>query len=205
MYLYKSGSRGTFENNYKNMCLIKGPVYNPITSKFETVTSSLIEGITKEDFTAHANTIIAGAFPKAVGTQTSGHFAKQIMAALQSVKLDPKKKDCGTKGYLDVIITKNNINDALHRYVIMGTKIVLIDDDNISSFIGKTVKMRSPMYCISKELCVHCCGEIFNKFGITNIGLTSSRVASTLLQMSMKKFHDTTSKIKEIDINNITI
>ena len=37
LMLYDSGARGSFANNYKNMCITKGVVYNPITGKNDVV------------------------------------------------------------------------------------------------------------------------------------------------------------------------
>lgn len=203
MFLYDSGARGSFGNNFKNISLMKGPVYNPILGRAEIITTNFMEGIAKKDIATYANGVIAGAYPKAVGTQESGYLAKQLTAALQTVVLDKKGSDCGSKGYITVTITEELKNDFNYRYIIEGNKLVLIDDRNLDKYVGKTVKMRSPMYCIGKTLCMTCAGVMHEKLQIENIGLTATRVASTLLNLSMKKFHDTSAKMNEININNI--
>ncbi len=205
MDLYDSGARGSFGNNFKTISLMKGPIYNPILGRFEVVTTNFMEGIDKKDIATYANAVIAGAYPKAVGTQESGYLAKQLVAALQTVTLDEKGSDCGTKGYITVTITPQLKNDFNYRYIIEGSKLVLIDDSNIDKYVNRTVKMRSPMYCIGKKLCRVCAGTIHEKLGIENIGLTSTKVASTLLNLSMKKFHDTSTKTNEIDLNKMTV
>lgn len=205
MDLYDSGARGSFGNNYKNISLMKGPVYNPILGRAEIVTTNFMEGIAKKDIATYANGVVAGAYPKAVGTQESGYLAKQLIAALQTVVLDEKDSDCGTKGYITVHITKQLRDDFNYRYIIEGNKLVLLDDTNIDKYVGRTVKMRSPMYCIGKKLCRKCAGVIHEKLDIENIGLTSTKVASTLLNLSMKKFHDTSAKMNEVDLNQITV
>ena len=58
--------------------------------------------------------------------------------------------------------------------------------------------MRSPMYCIGKKLCRTCAGAMYDKLHIDNIGLTAARVSSSLLNLSMKKFHNSTAKITEV-------
>lgn len=205
MDLYDSGARGSFGNNFKTISLMKGPIYNPILGRFEVVTTNFMEGIDKKDIATYANAVIAGAYPKAVGTQESGYLAKQLVAALQTVTLDEKGSDCGTNGYITVTITPQLKNDFNYRYIIEGSKLVLIDDSNIDKYVNRTVKMRSPMYCIGKKLCRVCAGTIHEKLGIENIGLTSTKVASTLLNLSMKKFHDTSTKTNEIDLNKMTV
>lgn len=205
MDLYDSGARGSFGNNYKNISLMKGPVYNPILGRAEIVTTNFMEGIAKKDIATYANGVIAGAYPKAVGTQESGYLAKQLIAALQTVVLDKKDSDCGTNGYITVTITPELRNDFNYRYIIENGKLVLLDDTNIDKYVGKTVKMRSPMYCVGKKLCRKCAGVIHEKLDIENIGLTSTKVASTLLNLSMKKFHDTSAKMNEVRLDQITV
>jgi len=106
---------------------------------------------------------------------------------------------------MDVIITKNTINDYLYRYIMEGNKLILLDDDNIHKYFGVKVKMRTPMGCISKKLCRVCAGLMYEKLNITNIGLTSARVSSTLVNLSMKKFHNSTSQISQVKLNNLII
>jgi len=203
--LYKSGARGTFSNNYKNTNIMKGPVYNPSTGEFDFVENCLMEGIKKEDLAVYGNAIITGAYPKAIGTADSGYFSKKIIAALQAVVLDEKGSDCGSKALMEVEITKENINDYIYRYIMERNKLILLDDDNINKYIGNKVKMRTPMGNVSKKLCRVCAGLMYEKLNITNIGLTSARVSSTLVNLSMKKFHNSTSQISRIELNNLIV
>lgn len=66
MDLYESGARGSVSNNYKNINLTRGAVYNPITGKYDIVKNSLMDGLSKYDIPTHSNVIITGSFPKAV-------------------------------------------------------------------------------------------------------------------------------------------
>ncbi len=205
LYLYASKARGSFGNNYKNISVMKGPVFNPETGKFDIVRTNFMEGISKEDIPVYGNTVITGSYPKAIGTGVSGYFSKQITAALQAVQLDKKGSDCQSKGLLHVLITKSNYKDYLYRYIVVGNKLVLLDDDVIGKYVGTEVKMRSPMFCTSKKICRVCAGLMYEKINIENIGLTASRVSSTLLNLSMKKFHNSSTKIYSIDIKDIVL
>jgi hypothetical protein len=66
--LYKSGARGTFDNNFKNICVMKGPVFNPVNNDYDIVKNNFIEGINKEDIAVHGNLIVTGSYPKSFGT-----------------------------------------------------------------------------------------------------------------------------------------
>ena len=69
MTLYESGARGKFENNYKNNSIMKGPVKNPNTNSWDFVGTNFMEGIDKVDIPSYGNSVVMGAYPKAVGTQ----------------------------------------------------------------------------------------------------------------------------------------
>lgn len=66
MDLYVSGARGSIGNNYKNMYLMRGAIKNSMNDNFDVITSSLLDGLQKNNMAAHANSILAGALPKAV-------------------------------------------------------------------------------------------------------------------------------------------
>lgn len=198
MMLYDSGARGSFGNNYKNMCVMKGPVLNPTTGKYDVVETSFMEGIEKKDIPTMGTSVVSGAYPKAVGTGVAGYFTKQILAAMQAVTADPNLNDCGGHGFIEVNITDKKIEDVLFRHINDGGKTVLLDDVVIKKYVGKKVKMYSPMLCTSGKICRKCLGLMFEKLGIENVGLTSARVSSTILNLSMKKFHNTTTQIYEI-------
>lgn len=64
--LYYSGARGSIENNLKNIILMRGAVMNPITGKYDVVESSLMDGMKKNEIPSNSNSVVMGAFPKAV-------------------------------------------------------------------------------------------------------------------------------------------
>lgn len=205
MALYRSGARGSMGNNYKNMSIMQGPIQNPITGKYEVIKTSFMEGIEKDAIPIEGNAVAAGAYPKAIGSAKGGYIAKQLQAALQSVVCDKPGTDCGSKGYIITTITAGNKKENLYRYIIENGKLVLLDENNIDKYVGKQVKMRDAAYCIGDKLCSVCCGLMFEKIGIENIGLTCSKPGTTLVNMGMKKFHDKSIKVYDIDINDITI
>ena len=142
---------------------------------------------------------------KAIGTAVSGYFAKQMVASLQAVVLDSIGSDCKSKGTLKVFLTKSLANDFLYRYIVEGSKLILLDDNNISKYIDKFIQVRSPMYCISSKLCRACAGQKYNKLKIDNIGLTAAKVSTTLTNLSMKKFHNSSQSIVSLKVDELCI
>lgn len=189
MDLYDSGARGSVKNNLKNVNLIRGAIMNPSTGKYDIVLTSLMDGMDKVDIPASSNSIVGGAYPKAVQTKVSGYLAKEILAALQTEVLDEPGSDCGTKRTLRIKISPKNKKDFLYRYIKKGDSLELLTPQNIDKYSDKIVDMRSPMMCCGGDkICNKCIGEIFYKLGIENAGLTASRVATTLTRLNINFF-----------------
>ena len=136
-------------------------------------------------------------------------MGKELLAAFQSEVLGEKDTDCGSIGHITVTLTEKNYKDFLYRYVKTSKGLVMLDNENKNIFIGKTVKMRSPMYCIGigeeKCLCNKCSGDFYYKLGKRNIGLNTSRIASSLSQLNLQKFHENLVKTQQIDVNDMLI
>lgn len=205
MDLYKSGARGNMGNNFKNMYLFRGAVMNRSTGKYEILENALLDGLDKKNMSVHSNTILEGAYPKAVGTADTGYLTKQLSSGLQTEVLGEYGSDCGTKKTLDITIPKKT-EDYLYRYIVENNKLVCLTPEIIENYVGKTVKMRSPMYCIDRKcICNKCAGDNFYKLGKKNLGLVAVTMGGVLLNLNMKKFHDNVIKIQNIDINDMLI
>lgn len=205
MELYDSGARGSFNNNYKNVNLIKGPIYNGITEKFDIVTSCLIDGMEIEDLPAYGNSLVAGEYVKAVGTKVSGYLAKQLIAALQTEIMDEVGSDCGSKATIPIVITQSNMSKYLERYVLESNKLVKLTNDNIKNYMNKTVHMRSPMGCVSDKKCNICMGDDIIKYDIKSVGLWVTSLSGTLTNANMKARHDSTIKLHRFSPDNIIL
>lgn len=189
--LYASGV-GNLPNNYKNINVMMGAVYNNITKKYDVVESSMMDGIKKKDITAFANSIVAGAYPSAVGTAEAGYMSKIILALLQSEHLDPNPdSDCGTNSTIPITITDSNKQYILFRYIQdeKGKK-KLIDLSNVDSFIGQTVRLFSPQCCTHDAICGKCAGRVFYNLGATQVGLLTTIITQKMLNIKLKAKHD---------------
>ena len=205
MDLYYSGARGSIPNNYKQLSIVKGPVFNKTIGKYQFIKKSFFEGLDKEDLAAAATNVINGQYPKSCGTAISGYKAKQVSSLGQAVILRKDVQDCGTKGYVEIVIPPSMKSKFLYRYVIDGGKPVLLDNSNIDNYVGKKVKLRSIMYCgCDSGVCMTCAGRLFEKLQIDAIGLTTSTLTGALLNLKMKAFHDSSVKVNAIDLDDMT-
>ena len=197
--VFDSGARGSIKDQYKNIAMVVGPVYNPATSKMENITTSLVEGFKKEDLPKAGNMLISGVYPKSCATADSGYITKQYYAAFQSVSVDVDGSDCKTKSYLKILITDKNWYKYEFQNIMDGDKIVTLTADNHQKYVGKVVKLRSPMCCTGKNVCSVCAGRVPYITGLTNIGITFATVPNSMLNAGMKKFHTSAVDMDYVD------
>jgi hypothetical protein len=201
MDLYVSGI-SKFGNHYKSFNIMKGAIRDNSTGNYNVSMTNYMDGIQKDEYHYYGDTIVYAAHSRAIGTQKGGYETKKMFAAFQTVSLDKEGTDCRTTKTLKFVMSKKNYRLFLFRYIIEGSKLVQLTNSNIESYIGKVIHLRSPMFCQSEKLCNKCSGDLYYKLGIENIGLTATKVSSTLLNLSLKNFHDTSIHLQRIDFRN---
>ena len=205
MPLYASGARGSFDDSYKNISFEVGPVFNPESGEFEVMKSNLIDGISKEDIPKAGNMVINGQYPKSVATADSGYRAKQFNAVFQSLMVDEDGTDCGSKAYIEVLLTDSNWKTFEFQNIITEKGLVPLTEDNHSKYVGKRVKMRSPMCCLNTKFCSACAGRRPYILEMPYIGLQLNTIPNRFLEAGMKRFHVSKIEIDDIDPNSLLI
>ena len=203
MDMFNSGARASFGNNFKNMFVSKGAVKNPDPDKgYDLITSSYMEGISKEDYPAFAASLSAGPYSRAKKTETGGYWEKEFLRAFQHLKLLSAGSDCGTTKTLKVYLTEKNIGDWMYSYIVEGNKLVELTSENKSKYLNKEVKFRFRALCEAKDghFCNKCAGNLFYRLGIYNVGSATPQVPSKVKVLLMKKFHDSVINFSEMDV-----
>ena len=196
--MYASGVNN-FSNNYKTINVMRGAVFNNVTKKYDVVESSLMEGVKKKDITAFANSVVAGAYPSAVGTADAGYMAKIILALLQSAKINPDpQSNCGTTSTVPVTIQPKYKQYFLYRYVQKNGKPFLTTLDNIDQFVGQTVRLYSPQCFLHDTIWAKCSGQLFRKLGVTDVGMLTTQITQKLLNLKLKSKHDLSQNAGDI-------
>ena len=201
MDMFNSGVGGSFENNFKNMFVMRGTVKDPDPTKgYNIITSNYIDGVSADEYQALANTLAEGPYNRSKKTEVGGYWEKLAIAACQHIKLLPKGSDCGTTKYITIKVTDSNINSLMYCYVIEGSKLVEITSDNMDKYIGKTVKLRYSSMCKAKDgICNMCAGNAFYRQGRVNIGMETPQIFSKVKNIFMKSFHDSQVKLYEMN------
>lgn len=211
MDLYLSGARGSVGNHMKNMMLTRGAVLNA-EGKYDIVEGGMFDGLQIKDIPANGNSIVQGAYSKSVNPQVSGYLLKQMVQANQAQFLADENTDCGSIKYIEVELVDGKTvkaSDFLYRYIIEGGKLVLLTPENIDKYKGKTVKMRSVMYCTGIKnqncMCSKCAGEFYYKLKTKNIGILSGKLGGTMSNVNMQKFHSNNVELIKIDVDDMIL
>lgn len=199
MILYQSGSKPFFENNYKVLSIMRGPIKNELTGKYEFVTSNLMNGITKEDIPSSANTILASEYPTAIATKTAGHQSKKILYFMQGESVGEKDSDCGSMATIKMEATSALANE--YRYFVEDGELKLLTPENLPQYKGKVLNFRTPMGCMRDSgPCNKCVGEYPYMMGVVNIGLMANKISGSILNGLTKSKHNLTYQTNTITI-----
>ena len=82
MDMFLSGGRGSWDNNFKNMFVMKGAIKDPdpnAKQKYNIVTSNYMDGVSKEEYSVLCNSLAAGPYSRANNT-SKGEAYQQIAA-----------------------------------------------------------------------------------------------------------------------------
>jgi hypothetical protein len=202
--VYLSKAASTWGNNFKNMYIMKGAITNPdpnAKQQFDVATSNLMDGVSADEYSLYANSLVTGPYSRAKKTEIGGYWEKLFTSAYQAVNLDPEGSDCKTKEFIEVTITQKNISMFMYNYIIKNNgELEELNLETRDKYIGKKVKMRFATHCKSKTgICNKCAGNFFYRRGSRAIGLATVQVPSTLKNKAMKSFHDGTIKTSTID------
>lgn len=202
MDMFMSGAGGSFENNFKNMFIMRGSVQDPDPRKsYNIITSNYIDGVSQEEYSKLANTLAAGPYSRSKKTELGGYWEKLFLTSMQHVVLLEPGSDCGTTRHITMDVTEKNIGMIMYSYVIKNNgELEEITSKNKDKFIGKRVKLRFSSMCEAKDgICNKCAGNLFYRLGIRNIGAATPQIPSKLKVLSMKLFHDDQLNFTEMD------
>jgi hypothetical protein len=90
----------------------------------------------------------------------------------------------------------------MYSYIKEGSRLIELTSDNMDKYIGKPVNMRFSSLCESENyICNKCACNLFNRLGITNIGMSVNVAAERLKNRMLKLSHDSAIRTVEIDVD----
>lgn len=190
----------TYDVHRKKLFISIGgiPAFDKGSNRYAFIPNSLSEGWTAEAFPEICNEIRKGAYDRGKETAKGGEQTKFLLRVLQDVLIT--EEDCGTTQGLQVSLSESNIHEFFGQFIITTKGLILLSEETRQYFLGKTVKLRSPMFCKSKiGRCSHCAGDMFRRLDTKAIGMKVLKVGSRFTTLSMKNMHGTSIKTFIVD------
>src|SRR6185312_1159052 len=123
------------------------------------IPKSLAEGWDISKFPAMNNSLRAGSFNRGYQTMLGGESVKWLLRA--SSNMSVTSPDCGSKLGNEVKIDEHN-KASLVGFSLVGKEgPIKVTEENVGQYLGKTVMVRSPMYCTmpKTDFCAVCVGD----------------------------------------------
>lgn len=203
-------SDGTFlskrikTNSRVKMFLTFGPVvgFDKSGGNTTNVYNSLEDGypLDREQLCAVFNAARVASYDRGHNTQQGGVAAKNILRSIASTSIE--HDDCGTTSTLNITVDSDNASFIDGRYIIEKGKPILVE--NAKSYIGQTVKLRSPMYCKNNgnSFCKTCAGKFLGQHE-DGISLLLLKISAALLTISLKGMHNTQVNLTSVNLHDI--
>lgn len=162
--------------------------------QYQMIEESLTDGWSKEGFVAIQSESRAGSLSRGKGTALGGEMTKFVIRVFGNTKI--VTDDCGDRRGIKTHLSIENAHQFIGRYIIVPGKkdLLLLTDENISSFYGKAVQMRMPNACTGDGktgYCFKCFGKVFETIKQTNHGLRTVDISSTFTSIAMSAMHGT--------------
>lgn len=197
-----SGSRGSWDQ-VKQLIFCRGFVSNSKGAVVPTpVRNNLINGLDRDEFFVSCFGSRKSLLDVALNTGVSGYLTRKLVYSAVNLETDETLQDCGTTdGYnLAIPSTIENPNSIdpikLCRSLIgrniegENNTIVQITHDNYHDYLGKTVKLFSPLFCKSPKLCRKCYGNTHQILHSKYVGVVAAQaLGEVATQLTLRTFH----------------
>lgn len=170
------------------------------TVNVELVKNSLYEGWDPKNFAAMNNSLRLGSYSRGAETMLGGVEVKWMQRA--SSNLNVIKEDCGTKLGKVLTVKESDIKDVVGFTIFDKDESIYIEDkEQAGTYLGKTIMVRTPMYCAGKktDFCTFCLGK---RLSTTPTALSSavSAYGSEFLSISLANAHAKALELAEMDL-----
>jgi hypothetical protein len=196
-----SGAKGNPITDWNFLLVSKGYVLDIEGNLLGPIVSSLNDGFGKIDYYHAASEARKNFYIRSVLSFLPGYLTRKLANANAGLCIDPTTKDCGTTKTFAITVSPE-ISKLLYRrnYVSQANTIKTIQDTD--QIIGRTMKLRSPLYCKAKHgICETCYGELAKTLNTKNIGLLAAGAINKVgINTMMKMRHISESVVvTEVD------
>jgi hypothetical protein len=199
--ILKGGIKGNPIDDWKNLLVGKGYVIDIEGNLLGPIVHGVTEGLTKQEYFDSIAEARRGFYYKASLTAIPGYLTRKLIMSSANITLT--NKDCKSKKYLEIFINKDNINNLTGRYMYIGNELIETTLENLKPYIGKKIKIRSPLFCMSKnnQICQVCFGTIATKLNTDKIGILAAGVINQVTINQLMKMRHKSSQLDAVEVN----
>lgn len=187
----KSGARGSWEQ-IKQLVLARGYVSDSKGKiRPNVIKGNLVKGLTQREFFDSCWGSRKGLLDTALSTGDSGYLTRQLIYSCISIELDDALDDCGSEDYLELFVKDDKMaKSLLWRNFEEDGIIHKINSTNFIDLVGKTIKLRSPIFCKSPKICKKCYGDLHKILHSNQIGVMAAQaIGEITVQLVLRTFH----------------
>jgi hypothetical protein len=190
---YLKGDRGNdfLIDTGKSFGIIRAKRFNMIGGQ---------KGLSDGDFDmAMNNTSRSGSYDRGADTQLGGESVKWLLRASSNINI-LAGKDCGAKLGNPQVITEDRHN-TIGFHVVTEQGAVELTEENYSSYLGKRVMIRSPLFCVAEhtDICGVCAGPRLSA-SPTGASNAISQLGNTFMRLKLKGMHGKELKVVDVDL-----
>lgn len=166
----------------------------------ELLSQSLSEGIDVSKLPTMANVQREGSYDRGASTALGGEAVKFILRVMQNALIE--EVDCGTKLGFPTSFSSVEKESYVGNYIIEGSKVKELTEENIDQYVDKPIVMRTPLFCRTPKssYCETCIGKRYAKHK-TGLATAASSVGSTMMLTFMSAMHGVELKTKKLNLN----
>ena len=166
----------------------------------DLIPSSLDEGWDIRFLPAMGNSLREGSYKRGAMTALGGEATKLILRIFQNTSIT--EEDCGSTLGLLTVIQPEDAKYYVSNSVITAAGTIELTEENIGKYVGKPIRIRSPIYCRTKaaNFCACCIGK---KIGQTPNAITTygADITATFMNIEMKSMHGKGLSVATFDFN----
>ena len=171
------------------------------STQADPVLKSLSEGWDINKFPTMMSILRAGSYNRGAETALGGDQVKWMLRASSNIRITID--DCGSKTGVPRVVTDKNTDNLIGMTVIEGGKNILLTAENIKSYVGKRVHVRSPLFCKleATDFCKCCVGTRLAEHP-TGASAAVAKYGDVFMLLFMKKMHGNSVTVAELDLDD---
>jgi hypothetical protein len=185
------GQAGALKGGYdqaRQILVSKGLIADNTGKILDPISQSYTEGFESKDFFQSGAGSRRGIADRVLNTAETGYLSRQLVYALQRVEANPAKLNCGTTRGFMLKITPDIARRLKGRYYLNNVNRPVPFD--ATKAVGKIIKLKSPLYCLTSKLCATCYGDLLKRNRTQYVGMLAGQIFGERgTQLIMKTFH----------------